>query len=58
MTVDTGNAKPIKLRPYRTPLNNRHIIDETVDELLESNIIMRFRSPWNFPVVIVDKKGL
>ena len=49
---DTGNASPINLRP----LNNRRIIDETIDEMLESNIIRRSRSPWSFPVVIVDKK--
>ena len=54
--IDTGNASPIKLRPYRTPLNNRRrIIDETLDEMLESNIIRRSRSPWSFRVVIVDK---
>ena len=56
MKIDTGNANPIKLRPYRTPLNNRRVIDETIDEMLESNIIRRSRSPWSFPVVIVDKK--
>ena len=54
--IDTGNAIPIKLRPYRTSLNNRRIIDETIDETLESNIIRRPRSPWSFPVVIVDEK--
>ena len=56
MKIDTGNANPIKQRPYRTPLNNRRVIDETIDEMLESNIIRRSRSPWSFPVVIIDKK--
>ena len=56
MKIDTGNANPIKLGLYRTPLNNRRVIDETIDEMLESNIIRRSRSPWSFPVVIVDKK--
>ena len=56
MKIDTGNANPIKLRPYRMPLNNRYIIDETIDEILESNIIRRSQSLWSFPVVIVDQK--
>ena len=54
--IDTGSADPIKLRPYWTPLNNRKIIDETIDEMLDAKVIRRSRSPWSFPVVIVDKK--
>jgi hypothetical protein len=56
MKIDTGDHPPIKLRPYRTPLNNRKIIDEAIDEMLDAKIISRSRSPWSFPVVIVDKK--
>ncbi len=56
MKIDTGNSDPIRMRPYRTPLNNRRVIDETVDDMLDGNIIRRSRSPWSFPVVIVDKK--
>jgi hypothetical protein len=56
MKIDTGDTSPIKLRPYRTPMKNRQVIDKTVDEMLDANIIKRSRSPWSFPVVIVDKK--
>ena len=56
MKIDTGNNAPIKLRPYRTPLNNRHVIDEAIDEMLDAKIIQLSQSPWSFPVVIVDKK--
>ena len=52
MKIETDNHPPIKLRPYRTPLNNRIIIDEAVDEMLDAGIIQRSRSPWSFPVVI------
>ena len=41
---------------YRVPLNKREVIDKTADEMLEAGIISRSRSPWSFPVVIVDKK--
>lgn len=56
MKIDTGNESPIKMRPYRTPINNRQVIDKTIDEMLDANIVRRSRSPWSFPVVIVDKK--
>ena len=56
MKIDTGDHKPIKLRPYRTPLKSREVIDKAIDEMLDANIIRRSRSPWSFPVVIVDKK--
>ncbi|MCG8049023.1 MAG: reverse transcriptase domain-containing protein, partial [Candidatus Thiodiazotropha endolucinida] len=56
MKIDTGDHNPIKLRPYRTPLNNRKVIDNAIDEMLDAKIIERSKSPWSFPVVIVDKK--
>ena len=56
MKLDTGEHPPIKMKPYRTPLNKRAVIDNAVDEMLEAGIIRRSRSPWSFPVVVVDKK--
>ena len=56
MKIDTGNQSPIKLRPYRTPIHIREVIDKAVDEMLDANVIRRSKSPWSFPVVIVDKK--
>ena len=56
MKLDTGEHPPIKMKPYRTPLNKRAVIDNDVDEMLEAGIILRSRSPWSFPVVVVDKK--
>ena len=56
MKIDTGDAKPIKMRPYRTPLKNREVIDKALEEMLEAKVIRRSNSPWSFPVVIVDKK--
>ena len=56
MKIETGTQQPIKLRPYRTPIQNRQVIDKAVDEMLDANVIRRSKSPWSFPVVIVDKK--
>jgi hypothetical protein len=55
MKVDTGDSAPIKLKPYRTPLNKRKVIDKAIDDMLEAKVIERSQSPWSFPVVVVDK---
>ena len=54
--IDTGDAPPIRLRPYRIPLKNQPIVNRAVDEMLEAGIIRRSHSQYSFPVVIVDKK--
>ena len=56
MKIDTQGHSPIKLRPYRTPINAREVVDKAFDEMLEAKVIRRSNSPWSFPVVIVDKK--
>ncbi len=56
MQIDTQGHVPIKLRPYRTPINNRKIINEAIEEMLSANIVKKSRSPWSFPIVIADKK--
>ena len=56
MQIDVGNNEPIKMRPYRTPIKNREVIDKAIDDMLDSEVIRRSKSPWSFPVVIVDKK--
>ena len=56
MKIDTGQHLPIKLKVYRAPLHKREVIEKTVDETLSANIIRKSRSPWSFPVVIVDKQ--
>ena len=56
MHIDTGNNEPIKMRPYRTPIKNREVIDKAINEMIDADVIRRSRSPWSFPVVIVDTK--
>ena len=41
MTIDTGSHEPIKLKPYRAPLNQRKIIDKTIEDLLAANLIKK-----------------
>ena len=54
--INTGNAKPIKQRPRRLPLNKRQDVDNEIQRLLESGIIEESKSPWASPIVPVNKK--
>ena len=56
MKVDTGDHPPIKLRPYRVPLNLRKEVDQNIENMLNANVIKRSKSPWSFPLVVVQKK--
>ena len=56
MQIDVGDSKPIKMKPYRTPIKSGEVVDKAIEEMLDADIIKRSRSPWSFPVVIVDKK--
>ena len=54
--IDTGEHDPIRNRPYRVPLQDREIVDNAIDEMLEAKVISRSQSPWSFGLVIVSKK--
>ena len=60
MKIDTGEHPPIKLKPYRTQLNNRKVIDKAIDEMLGANIIERSRSlnkitkSNSYPLPVID----
>ena len=48
MQIDTGNTTPIKMRPYRTPIKNREVVDQAIDEMLDAGVINRSRSHGHF----------
>ncbi|KAL7880767.1 hypothetical protein SRHO_G00030210 [Serrasalmus rhombeus] len=54
--IDTGDAKPIKLRPYRASPATQVLLQQEVDKLLEQGVIEESHSPWSAPVVLVRKK--
>ncbi|KAL7832305.1 hypothetical protein AOLI_G00298530 [Acnodon oligacanthus] len=54
--IDTSDAKPIKLQPYRTSPATQVLLQQEVDKLLEQGIIEESHSPWSAPVVVVRKK--
>ncbi|KAI8485080.1 hypothetical protein Bbelb_371860 [Branchiostoma belcheri] len=54
--IDTGDAKPIRQQPYRTPVHRRDALREQLSSMLEQDVIEPSTSPWASPVVIVTKK--
>jgi hypothetical protein len=55
--IKTGDAKPIKLRAYRTVPDEKEFLREEITAMLEKGIIRESKSPWSSPVVIVPKKN-
>ena len=58
MGIDTGNLQPFKLKPYRTNFARYQIVDMVVNDMLTADIIHPSRSPWSFPIVVFEKRGL
>ena len=54
-TIETGDASPIRLPPYRLPYSSHEFLRNEIKILLEQNIIVPSKSPWAAPVVLVPK---
>ena len=54
-TIDTGDAKPVALRFYRTSPKIQKEIDNQIEELLKYGIIEPSTSAWSSPIVMVRK---
>ena len=55
-TLDTGNARPIRQRPYRIPFLQRPVVEEHITKMLEAKVIRPSVSPWSSPIVVVPKR--
>ena len=55
--IDTGDAPPIKQRPYRTAPTLNAEIERQVNDMLRHDVIRPSTSPWSSPVVLVKKKN-
>ena len=55
--VDTGDAKPIKLPPYRLSYHEKDIMRAELEKMLSAGIIEPCVSNWSAPVVLVPKKS-
>ena len=52
----TGEARPIRLPPYRIPHAYRDTVKTEIEEMLEQGLIEPSSSEWSAPVVLVKKK--
>ncbi|KAK3085966.1 hypothetical protein FSP39_011423 [Pinctada imbricata] len=55
-TIETGDARPIKQRPYRIPLAKRFLAEAEIRDMAERGIIEPSNSPWCSNLVMVTKK--
>lgn len=55
-TISTGDAPPIRQRPYRTEVINRSIVDAEVKKMLDAGVIQHSTSCWASPIVLAQKK--
>ncbi|CAB3996555.1 Transposon Ty3-G Gag-Pol poly [Paramuricea clavata] len=52
-SIDTGDSRPVKQRPYRIPVHLNKVVNNQVDEMLARGLIRPSDSPWSSPIVIV-----
>ncbi|XP_043235570.1 uncharacterized protein LOC122388488 [Amphibalanus amphitrite] len=57
MSIDTGDAKPICQRAYRTPFHVRDEMKNKLEGMLQQGVVVESHSPWASPVVLVKKKN-
>ena len=53
--IETDDAFPIRLPPYRLPYSSHEFLRNEIKILLEQNIIVPSKSLWAAPVVLVPK---
>ena len=54
-SIDTGDEKPIRQKPYRLSPSQKEALDKELDYLLEKGVVRASNSPWSSPVVMVPK---
>ena len=53
-SIETGDQRPIKQLPYRTPFALRQEMESMIGQMLGQGVIQESSSPWASPVVKKD----
>ncbi|XP_053686781.1 uncharacterized protein LOC128736329 [Sabethes cyaneus] len=53
----SGSEKPVYTKQYSLEYSREKVVESTVKELMEANIIQPSKSPYNSPTVLVRKKN-
>ncbi len=54
--INTGDARPIRQRARRLPLQQREEEKRQIEKMVEQGIVDESQDPWSSPVVLVRKK--
>ncbi|CAM4545400.1 unnamed protein product [Caretta caretta] len=54
-SIDTGNAHPIRVQPYRVSPQAKTAIEREIQDMLQMGVIRPSESAWASPVVLVPK---
>ncbi|CAM4553890.1 unnamed protein product [Caretta caretta] len=54
-SIETGNAHPIKVQPYRVSPQAKTAIEQEIQDMLQMGVIRPSGSAWTSPVVLVPK---
>ncbi|CAM4531345.1 unnamed protein product [Caretta caretta] len=54
-SIDTGNAHPIRVQPYRVSPQAKTAIEREIQDMLQMGVIRPSESAWASPVVLVSK---
>lgn len=55
--INTGDARPIKQKYYRLSPDKQAALEKELDRMLKEGIVEPSFSPWNSPVVMVEKSN-
>lgn len=57
MVIQLDDPDPVVYRPYRLSFTERQLVQDMINEMLDSGIIRESNSPYASPIVLVNKKS-
>ena len=55
MTIDTGTANPVSLKPYPIAMKHYQWVKDEIEKLLATKVICTSHSSWSAPIIEVPK---